>query len=521
MLHGNTARWLASTGADPALVAQHWLEAGDEASAIPFLLEAARSAKAAHRLLDAAGFYERAAELLEAQGRGAEAAEVLLEVGEFILGFDTHTRAERLAEQLLRLAQTPRALTKAWLYRATLYLHRGEIREGGEAAQKALESARRSGDGALEVEPLNLLGVVWRRQGRFQQAQEALERARELALESLDPVLLPAILSNLGLVLQQLNRHGEAARRFEEAFGLQKDRATQVRVLNNLAICLGQLGRSREAIATLERALAMLGEMEGATGSYLVVLTSLANYSRSLMDYRRSLEALEQARGMVEGYQHWKLRDLYRNFARTFVDLGEYERAQHYLDLALEGLVEPGGEATLTWMIQARLWRYSGQNPRQALERAAALTQESNLSGHQMRLEQARLLPAAEGLQTCRHSLEFAHQHGFMGLSIVAHTLCAQAALRLEQVAEALAHTRSAVELAERYDPDTYQGEVWLTHYRALCAGGDPAAPAYLEAAVARLLAVAEQNVPPEQRSSFLRRNPFNRALLEAAGQLA
>lgn len=316
VLHSRTAKYLEMIGADPALIAQHWLEA-DERKAVPFLLEAAKAARSTYHLFDAADFYERAAALLERQERPTEAAEALLNVCEFILDFDTGARAERLAQKILELARDPRSSSRAWLYQATLHLHRGQTPEGERAAQQALENALRSGDRGLEVDPLNLLGIVWRRQGRFEESRAALEQARELCLETHNETLLAAVLSNLGLALQQLNRYAEAAQRFQEAFALQKDRTTRGRVLNNLAICLGQLGRSREALETLERAREMLAETEGATGAHLVVLTSLANHHRLLLEYRRSLEYLEQARAMVEGYQHWKLEDLYRNFART------------------------------------------------------------------------------------------------------------------------------------------------------------------------------------------------------------
>ncbi|MBI5811222.1 MAG: tetratricopeptide repeat protein [Meiothermus silvanus] len=519
VLHSRTAKYLEMIGADPALIAQHWLEA-DERKAVPFLLEAAKAARSTYHLFDAADFYERAAALLERQERPTEAAEALLNVCEFILDFDTGARAERLAQKMLELARDPRSSSRAWLYQATLHLHRGQTPEGERAAQQALENAQRSGDRGLEVDPLNLLGIVWRRQGRFEESRAALEQARELCLETHNETLLAAVLSNLGLALQQLNRYAEAAQRFQEAFALQKDRTTRGRVLNNLAICLGQLGRSREAPETLERAREMLAETEGATGAHLVVLTSLANHHRLLLEYRRSLEYLEQARAMVEGYQHWKLEDLYRNFARTLTELGQFEQAQSYLNRALEEFTEAYQEAGLVWLEQIRLSSWSGRNPQSPLNRARPMLGEAaNLSGYRFRLEEARLLPPAQALKAHRQSLVFAQQYGLKGFEIAAHTLAAQALLHLDHPAEALEHTHNALALLETYTPDLYAGEVRLTHYQALQAIGDPQAAAYLTETAAWLREIAQERVPPQYRSSFLEYNPFNRAILQAAAQ--
>ncbi len=73
-LHGRLARVFERDGAPAIILAHHWMEAGQEDRALPFLLAAAH---ADERLLpkgQAAGHYARAAALLEAVGRGYEAA---------------------------------------------------------------------------------------------------------------------------------------------------------------------------------------------------------------------------------------------------------------------------------------------------------------------------------------------------------------------------------------------------------------------------------------------------------------
>ncbi|WP_043713270.1 AAA family ATPase [Corallococcus macrosporus] len=73
-LHGRLARAFERDGAPAIVLAHHWMEAGQEERALPFLLAAAHSDE---RLLpkgQAAGHYARAAALLEAAGRAREAA---------------------------------------------------------------------------------------------------------------------------------------------------------------------------------------------------------------------------------------------------------------------------------------------------------------------------------------------------------------------------------------------------------------------------------------------------------------
>jgi DNA-binding SARP family transcriptional activator len=72
VLNARTALYLETTKANPALIAQHWLEAGDESKAAPWLLGAARKLYSGK---EAANFYARAAEIFDRYGEKDKALE--------------------------------------------------------------------------------------------------------------------------------------------------------------------------------------------------------------------------------------------------------------------------------------------------------------------------------------------------------------------------------------------------------------------------------------------------------------
>ncbi len=65
LLHERVAQWLETNKANPARIAQHYLEAGDGVKAVPFLLEAGREALAIYHLSEALRSFESAEVILQ------------------------------------------------------------------------------------------------------------------------------------------------------------------------------------------------------------------------------------------------------------------------------------------------------------------------------------------------------------------------------------------------------------------------------------------------------------------------
>lgn len=72
-LHGRLAMVFERDGAPAHLLAHHWVEAGQEARALPYLLAAAQASEELLLLEEAAEHHARAASILQAAGRHAEA----------------------------------------------------------------------------------------------------------------------------------------------------------------------------------------------------------------------------------------------------------------------------------------------------------------------------------------------------------------------------------------------------------------------------------------------------------------
>jgi hypothetical protein len=79
LLNRRSAEVLEVRGANPARVARHWLAAGEELAAVPFLRRAAQQAVGEMRVADAERGWEQAVDILSRHARAAELREVRAE----------------------------------------------------------------------------------------------------------------------------------------------------------------------------------------------------------------------------------------------------------------------------------------------------------------------------------------------------------------------------------------------------------------------------------------------------------
>jgi hypothetical protein len=148
----------------------------------------------------------------------------------------------------------------------------------------------------------------------------------------------------------------------------------------------------------------------------------------------------------------------------------------------------------------------------------AALTQAEHLYGwYKTHLELASDFRPDERMRIVNETLTKPNLKSMKGLHILALTRATQTQLELGNTERALEFSQQAVALLEHYEPDLQRAEVLLSHHRALAANRHEAATPFLEQTLHWLVEVANNNVPPEYRDSFLTRNPINAAILEAA----
>ena len=516
-LHRQCALFLKDQ-TDLARIADHWASGGDLAQAVPLWSAAALKAISQLQPRQAARLLELAAQGLETLGLRSQAFETWLELHKVYTHFENGSQHDALVERLLNSASSVQQHLKAWVICATLHLMRGQLEPAADAISQARAQAVASGDERLEIEPLNLLGIVQRRQGQLKAALESLERSRELCERFNENEPLAAVLSNLGLVLQRLERRSEAAQAFQAAARLQRDPITRARVLNNAAMLLVSQGRMREALNTLEETRDLLEDSTSASNAQLVVYTSLGNVMRSIGNYVASLEYLQRAAALTGGDQHYKAEDLQRNFARTLMVLGRGDLAQMHLNHAFQLSASNPSESGLSWLQQGRLDTLVGRDASQALLMAERLlrVEEHTVALQQVDLERALLEPL-NAKASLEGVLKYAIAGELHGLEIAARARLAAACRAAGQALEALGHTTRGLALIAQFESDFYRGELLLEHHRCLLQTNHPDAKPFLERTLSWLTQTAHQRVPPEYRQSFLQGNPINRALLVAA----
>lgn len=522
-LNRAAARALERRGANPARVARHWLEGGDEASAAPWLLRAAARARDTFDLREAADLYAQAGKIYQAIGDRKAAFDSLLGQVKVLFEGEGGPALDEAVAGLGRLASTSRQKAQAFDAQARQHITKGQKTEGERAARAGLELIRGMGEASLELSLLNHLGTVLWLENRLEEAEDTFRQILELAESLDDSRYIAEASSNLAVVLDHLERHPQALRLHKRAQVIWEDLDSKpdlLTILSNIAVCQSEMGLVREAVESLEWAESLSAELDEKLRVNLYVLGSLGVCWADLCNYGRALDYLGRAHRLAAEQGSWNAGILLKNLAWVYLDLGQLELAEQLLKQALALPNQTPQTLGNMHLTQARL-RWLQGHPAAA---EAALAEAEGLfaeSGRKLALGQLwvwqSLTAAQGGLEHGQRALELAQAHDLGGLQIAAHTRCAQAHLASNQPVEALEHSRAANELLATHDPiHFYKGEVLWTHYQALKANQDPGSQEQLEATLRWLTETAEKRVPAEHRQSFLMNNPVNRAIVQA-----
>jgi DNA-binding SARP family transcriptional activator/tetratricopeptide (TPR) repeat protein len=249
--------------------------------------------------------------------------------------------AERLLSEAVRAAEQagdPGALARAHLRRGQLREELADYTAAHEDHTKALESARRLGDDALEAQALERLGWTAYYGRDSDAAGELAGQAAELAESAAAaPAALPSALVLVGRIRHWAGDIDGAAGAYEEAMSRDPDPATMASALSCLGALLEHGDRFSEARRTLDRAAAE----STRTGAFRPLLRTLffAGLARgNLGDFGGALRALERKRRLLEEY------DVHFYRARTdtllswvWREVGDLGRAR---DLAEQAVAE-------------------------------------------------------------------------------------------------------------------------------------------------------------------------------------
>jgi class 3 adenylate cyclase len=304
----------ADDEAEPALIAHHFIAAGDGAAAVPHLLAAAARAFRAFATREAAAHYEKALELGVADG---EVAAVLERLAETYYSFD-FALARKVAEEA------------AGAYRAS-----GDVRGVSRALRLASRSVWQQGDAA---------------------------RAAVLAKEAMDALAGLEETPELGRATANMGILRMLARADEEAIALS-DRAIELgkRFDDPWTVANGLITRG----TALSRSDFEAGARDIREGIDLAVRrglpeTALRGYNNILVGGWGSLSPQEVDRVLDEGQSYAQAHGLEHPMLRTgraFRDWarGEWDRAAAVAEAVPEGSFwRRGAIATLAWIALGR-----------------------------------------------------------------------------------------------------------------------------------------------------------------------
>jgi DNA-binding SARP family transcriptional activator/predicted ATPase len=519
-LHQQTARYLESVQADPARIANHWLE-GEPSRAIPFLIQAARWAENAYQLLEAAHFYQRAIEIAERHGDETQTFDLLEALSGVMGRYDTGSQHEALIQRMLNIARTPEQQARAWLCEAIRLGEHGFGAEAEQAARKGLHHIQDIDRPELHIRMLDALAQALFVQRKATDLIAALDQLRDIHQVRGDELQAAICTSRLGIAYDQLERHREALAYYQAAGPVlerSENRLMRVGFHHNRGVCLAALGLAEAALEAQLQAGRLLEGMQGVVGRLVHHCNNLALRYHDLERYREAHQALEQALQIVPEEWGWTRAFSEYQMARLHYVWGAWALASDWLGRALGQPDLPRRDEATYRILGLLLAHRRGEETGPWIKKLNELfSGEQSQAYGRFLLAQSRVLPPKQALKSLQEALKLAQQNDWPALLAATHTLYAQALLQARRPHEALGHTQSAMRLLQTYWPaGCSRLEVLWTHHRAQAAHHQ-SDNALLRQVLDHLLQVAENHVPPQHRHGFLRQNSLSREILEAA----
>jgi DNA-binding SARP family transcriptional activator len=537
LLHGRVAGRLETTGSNPARIAFHWVAAGEEVQAVPFLKKAALNAAAQYQLREVVTYATQGAGILEGTGNREGAWEFWEQAKDVLKDLEQGDELGAVIKGLHRTASTPKQLAQSLNAECDIWISRGNLSQAKRIAAQAMIASQKSEDFDTLAMTENNLGMIHWMEGETSKAADHLARSNEYLQLSLQQSIdlgrpeddirkakreLAIGLLNHAVMLDEFGRYALSEVQHKKAIGILqevRDAATLVQALSNLSITLLDQGRGREALEYLREAKQQEALLTETTLGSISTNTTLSNAHLKLDQYTQALDYAHQARNVAEASQSPNLFVVLVRLAKLYRILGAVDEAQHYFGAARDQPRPNTNFADTLYREYAVFLLEQGEEASEMVAQAlSALTQSEHLYGwYKTHLELLSHFSPDERMQLVNETLKKPGLQTIKGLHILALTRGAQTQLELGKAKKALDFSRQAVVLLEHYEPDLQRAEVLLTHYQTLKATKDKGATEWLEQTLTWLLSVADNHVPTEYRESFLTKNPVNKAILDEA----
>jgi DNA-binding SARP family transcriptional activator len=526
--HERIAVWLEARPAEPARIAQHWIDAGQPHPALPWLQRAADKARAALRYKEHIAFLERKSALQEAAGDIKAAFESLLQAA--AAQVDTlrdPAISDAHCERLLQLAATPQQRVRAMVHYANACNEHDAVRAVA-AAREGLGQAQ-----ALRDEQLTALSHLALGRALTTHGQGGAE-AMPHFLACMDWVDLHGSAADrselhgtLGTLYDNLGRLEEALPHHElgQAFAVQNGDLHHAAIgLSNLACNRLDAGDLTAARNALERSLQLTAQYDDYRANLGLHYTLLVLVDCQDGRFGLALERAELALELMQKHAPARGAEVQLRAADVWAHLGQWARVQAILDLPAVREADRVAVHAATALLRHRLGKARGNAAGDVLTKALQAMPEDFRPDLRLPLlmEHAGTLAPALALAALDAVIGEAAAIQHQGTVLAAHLRAAGIAADVDPE-RALRHARSALTLVtHRGSTALYPAERWLHPARAMRAAGKVAeAQALLAAGRDWLLGTAAEHVPTAFRDSFLQRNPVNRELLQLSQRLS
>ncbi|WP_147372759.1 tetratricopeptide repeat protein, partial [Calidithermus terrae] len=291
VLHGRTAQHLEAAGANPALVGQHWLEAGEGDKAARWLIQAAFEASAL-------GLYKEVIELLErasaAAGSPALRLEARVHLADALGPVGRVEESVRTAREVLAQTSDPRLRQRALSVLQNMYHGLGDYEAASAAIAEALELALELGEEDRAAAMRFAQARIARSAGRYAEAAGLLESILPFYRQAPSRADLIQVLTLLGNTYNLVGRHAEAEPLLHEAFVIREPvgPAVQILAVSSWLYCLLCLGRPQEVLPEAEAALTL--------GDYAIADHLRNNLSLAYLHLGRPAEARAHCQVLAE-----------------------------------------------------------------------------------------------------------------------------------------------------------------------------------------------------------------------------
>ncbi|MHA7056148.1 tetratricopeptide repeat protein [Aquimarina sp. M1] len=225
-------------------------------------------------------------------------------------------------------------------YHLSLYYKDVDMDTSLQYAESAKDLALKYKDYGLYARSLKRLGVVFMYSEDYELALNYFNRAKRIAGYENDDFLIADIQSDIGLVFQRKTDYKESLSSLMEAYYFFKDEEPSVekhRVLNRLGILYAKLNKNDRSVAMFSEALEVaicLGEKDREITSYInlaVIQTQLENYENAIVLYKKILNK-ELDKNLT--YQNQK-KTCYNNLAFNYYKVKKYDSSLTYAKKAL------------------------------------------------------------------------------------------------------------------------------------------------------------------------------------------